>query len=158
MAGEKTGSHRVPSPVPFPCTRAARQHMPILATPPLRPSAIRLSYSRVLRSTSTISRSWRGTAVKHLSTAWPTTLQGWRPARGLGAGVQAMQRGFRYPLSVAAINFVREVDARWQLLLSAFYDLSRYQVQILGEGPRMTTRRARRAPARSHTRTCRSSR
>ncbi|KAH9931902.1 uncharacterized protein B0H18DRAFT_1083414 [Fomitopsis serialis] len=80
----------------------------------------------------------RGTAVEHLSSAWPMTLRGWDSREDLARTFEiesGMQRGFRYPSPVAVINLAREVDAP-QLLPSALYDLSRYHyAQIFGAGP-----------------------
>ncbi|KAF7294471.1 BTB domain-containing protein [Mycena kentingensis (nom. inval.)] len=85
--------------------------------------------SGILRlATKYIVDSLREKALKHISTAWPSTLKGWDAREDVGRAFEmetSTSSGHFYPSPIAVINLAREVDAP-SLLSSAFYDLCRY--------------------------------
>ncbi|KAJ8473227.1 hypothetical protein ONZ45_g16370 [Pleurotus djamor] len=82
--------------------------------------------SGILRlSTKYIIESLRDQALAHLSVAWPDNLKAWDAREDLARAYEMETGGHLYPSPLAVISLAREVDAP-SLLISAFYDLSRY--------------------------------
>ncbi|KAF8636376.1 hypothetical protein AX17_003559 [Amanita inopinata Kibby_2008] len=83
--------------------------------------------SGILRlSNKYIIESLKAKALAHLSIAWPSTLKAWDMREDIGRIYELESNGGRfYPNPIAVINLAQEVDAP-SLLVSAFYDLSRY--------------------------------